>query len=385
MADPQIKRFRGLNNVSDPLRLGLGWLARADNVVVTDSGALERRNGYGLALTQTMNTGAFSTFDYQRAYLVDNGVLSALNADLTTTPLVAGLQPAQMFWAEINDQVFYNNGTDAGIIQPDNTVLSWRWDTPLTPVLAAVTGSLAPGLYRACAVSVLPDGRTTGSSELAELTVEEGQALSVSGFTPGARIYIAPANNTAFGFAGARNGAFVWDASPDQLGRELQTATLNPLPIGADVITAWRGRIYAAQALPGMTAVWISQPLAFHLFDLAKDVVLVPGKVLMLAAHDDALIIGTAERIYAYDGAKLVELAPYGVVPGWHTAKDDDGKFLFWTTRGLCSALPFSNLTDRQVSVAPGIQAGATIVRSGGQKRYLVALQQGGDAFNSYL
>ena len=71
------------------------------------------------------------------------------------------------------------------------------------------------------------------------------------------------------------------------------------------------------------------------------------------------------------------------MVPGWHWAKDDE-RTLFWTTRGLCAALPFSNLTERQVSVAPGISAGGAVVRHGGQKRYLVALHRGGSVFNSH-
>jgi hypothetical protein len=81
----------------------------------------------------------------------------------------------------------------------------------------------------------------------------------------------------------------------------------------------------------------------------------------------------------------LATLAPYGALPGQHWSLDeDDGMVLFWTTRGVCQALPFSNLTERQVSVAPGLRAGGAIVYSGGQKRYVVAIQQGGSAFNKY-
>jgi hypothetical protein len=102
----------------------------------------------------------------------------------------------------------------------------------------------------------------------------------------------------------------------------------------------------------------------------------------MLAPHDDALIVGTDACIYAY-GDRLNELADYGVVRGQHWAEDDE-RIIFWSVRGACAALPFRNLTERSVSVAPGVQAGGTIVRSGGQKRYVVALQSGGAAFNSF-
>ena len=133
--------------------------------------------------------------------------------------------------------------------------------------------------------------------------------------------------------------------------------------------------------------MWFSEALAFHLFNLNSGFFIVPGRVTMLAPTEDALLIGTTARIFAYS-EKLDLLAKYGVVPGQHWVEDEqvDGskRILFWTTRGVCSALPFTNLTEKNVSVAPGIRAGGTIVRQGGQKRYLVALQQGGSAFNSY-
>jgi hypothetical protein len=45
--------------------------------------------------------------------------------------------------------------------------------------------------------------------------------------------------------------------------------------------------------------------------------------------------------------------------------------------------MPFANLTEKQISVAPGVRAGGCIVNSGGQKRYLAVLQQGGSPYNA--
>ena len=143
--------------------------------------------------------------------------------------------------------------------------------------------------------------------------------------------------------------------------------------------------MYAAQYFPteNQTVVWFSRPLGFHLFNLNQDFFMVPGHVHMLAPHKDALIVGTGERVFAYAGEKLSQLAQYGVVPGQHWSADDE-RIIFWTLRGVCAAMPFTNLMERSVSVAPGIKAGGTIVRQGGQKRYLAVLQQGGSAFNSF-
>lgn len=390
MANPQIKRFRGLNNVSDALGLGLSWLVQADNVNVLDSGSIKKRDGYVLDQAGAISS-VYTTLDFTRMYLVDAGTLRTKEGAV----IASGLSNTPMYWAEVNKQVFFNNGTDRGIINPDNSLLSWAWTTPGTPALSAVTGSLSAGTYRVRCTSLLADGRETGAGDFAELTLAAGQGLSISNIpqTVGGRtrVYIAPANSTVFQLAASTTGtALVWGASNDNLGQDLATADLSPLPVGCDVIQLFRGKAYAAHYLPSadQTAVWISEPLGFHLFNLHTNLFMVPGRVLMLAPTEDALIVGTQSAIYGYADGKLGELADYGVVPGkhWDTDQDEGTKrTLFWTTRGVCSALPFTNLTEHQVSVAPGVRAGGAIVRSGGQKRYLVSLQQGGAAFNSQV
>ena len=385
-----VKSFSGLNNISDPLRLGLGWLAQADNVDITDTGALTKRAGYARTLVGAL-TAAYATEDFARLYVVDGGTLKVMQG-ATALVLKTLASPAPMYWAEINNQVFYNNGIDRGVILSDNSVLAWDWPTPGGANVAAVTGSLPAGLYQVRCTFGLPDGRETGASEAGEIILAEGQALQVSDIEVRAghitNIYIAPANSEVYqrAFSSIGATAFVWNSSPDELGVDLFNSFCDPLPLGTDVLQAWRGRLYAAQYLPSedQTVVWFSEPLGFHLFNLNSSFFMVPGKVLMLAPHDEALLVGTDQRIHAYSGEKLEQLALYGVAPGQHWSKDD-GRILFWSKRGLCAALPFSNLTERQVSVAPGVSAGGTIVQQHGQKRYVVALQQGGSAFNPYI
>ena len=350
-----IKSFNGLHNVSDKLRLGLGWLDQADNIDITDTGGIVKREGYSRALTGAF-TSAFSTADFSHMYVVDGGALKAMAGQSTAVTLQTGLSTAPMHWAEINDQVFFNNGTDAGIINPDNEVLVWRWGSP------PAGDDSTYYTYR------LADGRMTGVGSGATGPAPAGAALVK--FTRELQTEAGEDASAVF--------------TNDQHG-DLMTAGLDALPFGVDVIQAWKGRIYAAQYFPeaDQTALWFSQPLGFHLFDLAKDVVLVSGRILMLAPTDDALLIGTASRIYAYDNTKLETIAPYGVVPGQHWSADD-GRTFFWSTRGLCSALPFKNMTDRHVSVAPGVRAGGAVVQQGGQRRYVVAIQQGGQPFNAY-
>ena len=385
-----IRAFRGLNNVTDPLRAGMGWLATADNVNITETGSIVARDGYAVGPTFDdvgACTAVYSTKDFQRLYIVVGLSLKAFDG----TTLCALTSTAPMYWTEVNRQVFFNNGVDSGVILPDNSVADWSWPVPDAPTVSAAGSSTLPsaaGTYQVCCTLRLPDGRETGASTVTSVDLGDRQMAGIDApYYPGfdTLVYVAPANSTVFQLLGTMHGPQVFNIDPDNLGRELQTQFMDPLPTGSTVIQEWQGRIYAAQYVPsaGQTIVWFTEPMGYHLFNLNSGYLLVSGQVHMLAPHKDALIIGTDAKVYAYDTKTMETLADYGVVPGQHWSEDDDGRVLFWTLRGVCAALPFSNLTEKSVSVAPGIKAGGTIVRQGGQKRYLVALQQGGSAFNA--
>jgi len=376
-----ISAFKGINNVSDPMRLGMKWLAQADNVNISDTGAISKREGYALNRAGAF-TGAYNTLDFSRLYLATDSTIQDFVGTIIYTMLAPG---KTVHWCEINEQVFFNNGVDTGIILPDNSIIPWGWTAPTAPSVAAVTGNLPAGLYQVRCTATLPDGRETGASEAAEITLAEGQSLQLSGLTPGNNIYITPANSEVYQLAGrATSSAFTFNASPDALGRDLLNNFLDPLPFGSDVIQAWRGRVYASSymASENQSVVWFSEALGYHLFNLNQNYIIVPGKVEMLAPHDSALVIGTDAKVFAYDGQKLDTLADYGVVAGQHWARYDSS-ILFWSLRGLCAFAPFANLTEKQISVAPGIRAGGCLVRQDGQARYVASLQTGGTAFNS--
>ena len=387
----QVKTFNGLNNVADPLRMGLSSLVQADNVNITSSGRVERRSGYELARSGAY-TGAYTTIDYSRLFVVDAGQLKKLGLDLTETILATGLTSAPMYWTEVNREVFYSNGPDKGIIGVDNQVRAWLWTNPLPPVLKSDAGSLQSGLYQVCCTFLLPDGRETGASDPVAIQVADGSGLRLSGIpqAPGLRtlVYVSPADSQQFQFAfEAPNTAATWSGTPDSLGTNLTTLFLDPPPVAAKHVAFFAGRMYAMQYLPenNTTVVWFSEPLGFHLFNLDKSFMLVRGRGVLLAAHSTGLVIGTTTEIHAFDGERLTQLANYGAVEGWSAAVDDNDTGMplyFWTQRGVCTAFPFRNLTALQVSVPPGAQAGGAVISTGGARRYVVALEQSGSAFN---
>ena len=381
-----ITHFKGLHNKGPSLRLPPGSLTVADNVNVLDTGAIEVRAGYERATTMTLS-GAFATEDESRLYVVDAGVLKAVHPDMSSTPL-ADVGPGQVLWAQFNEQVLFSTASASGIIDPDNAVLPWAWDVPATPMLRAVSGRMDAGQYGVLLVHVLPDGRTTGAGLEQYIELQEGQGLHITAPQPQAGIrqlaYVCPANSTVYQLAGElRAGSLIWDASANALGRELNKFAFDPLPQGAVAMAVWRGRACVAVLMEqqAQSVVFSSEPMAPHLFDMTQ-FFMVPGKVTMLAAHPGALVVGTESAIYAYgaDGV-LVKLADYGVVPGSPHA-NDGARLLFWSKRGVCQFPEFRCLTDRAVSVAPGVRAGACVVQDNGQSRLVVALQKGGEAHN---
>lgn len=92
-----IRYFRGLNNVTDPLRLGLSWFVRADNVDVTEPGGVQVCVGRSLAMACTP-TGLYSTRDFSRLYVIDGRELRQVLDDMT-------VHPRCRTWAAINYQV----------------------------------------------------------------------------------------------------------------------------------------------------------------------------------------------------------------------------------------------------------------------------------------
>ena len=388
-----VSQWKGLNNVGEYARVGLDSLSVADNVDITSTGAIGSREGFTRRITTPMS-GGFSTKDHQRAYVVAGSQLCRVAPNLALVPLVALASSARVYWAEINSAVYFSNGGDYGRIDRDDAVHAWQCGTPAPVGLVAVSGGhLTPGVYQVACTFILPDGRESGAGITQAIRIEDGQSLSITGITQQSgcvtRVYVTPADSPVFGLAAVTSETSVsWDGSADNLGESLNTLHMGDVPTGATVIAAFRSRMYAAMYLPcdNASVIWCSKPLQFHLFDVAEEFLMVPGQVHMLADAGEALLIGTSIGIHAYNEDAITELAPYGVVPGWPSVVDPDTKkVLMWTQRGICEALPFSNLTQTTVSVPPGAQAGLSLVQRDGQKRLMATLIDGGTAFNQRL
>ncbi|MCH8856318.1 MAG: hypothetical protein IIA03_08785, partial [Proteobacteria bacterium] len=199
----KIKRFLGLNNVTDPLRMPAGWLSRADNVNITDTGAVVKRAGFEPVLQAPATVrSAFANKAMDRLYLHAGDEVLRVMPDMSPRTLAAGVGAAPLRWDEFNKQALFVGPEAAGIITRDNELLPLRWDMPMPPLLRAVPGVMPAGTYRVCWAWVMPDGRETGVGEAAHIDLAEGEGIEIAGLPQVAgwrvRLYLCPAGSTVF-------------------------------------------------------------------------------------------------------------------------------------------------------------------------------------------
>jgi len=394
-----LKTFAGLNNTADTLRgypgrQGLApvtWqlLQQAENVDINDAGLLARRSGFTPFSEGTHITSSFSTFDFSRLYIIDSGTLFVVNQDGSRVELATGLH-GEAFWAEANGEVYVSAGVKL-IITSNGEVRDWGVKTPTGGVVRNASGGLTPGVYQVCFAFIDALGREGGASPSTAVMCVDG-GLSIEGIPTdigcNTAIYVAaqggvfrleavvPSTTSAFTFASLHGG------------RELTNQFLDPPPDGADKVAFYKGRFYAAEYMPeeDMTVVWFSEPLGFHLFNLNSSFLQIPGRVVQIAATEPKgsgyLMLSTERQVFLYNQTDLVSVADYGAVQGQNPDWGPDDKLYFWSKRGLCRVAPFENLTESNVSVAPGVHAAGSVFNQHGYSRFVVVLKGGGAAFN---
>ena len=125
-----------------------------------------------------------------------------------------------------------------------------------------------------------------------------------------------------------------------------------PPPYG-DVLGTRRSQVAIGVWEPekDRSIVYFSRPDYPHEFRLLTDFQLFAGRITLLAEVSQGLVIGTDRAIFVDPvDAPLQRVTDYGVPHGGRVY-DDRNVVFFWSDRGLCRALPFENMTDKQLVV----------------------------------
>lgn len=121
-------------------------------------------------------------------------------------------------------------------------------------------------------------------------------------------------------------------------------------PVG-HLIAAQRSRIAVAvyeQELD-RSVLYFSRADYPHEFRLDRDFQLFHGRINLVVTLSKGSVIATDKAIYVdYFSQPMERVADYGVMPNALVSDDRDIAW-FWSQRGLCRAVPFENMTDKQL------------------------------------
>ena len=406
--DVKFADFTGVVNTRSRKDIGLKALYAGDNVFISDTKKVTRRDGYTPYLTTGTVQSAYGNAG--PLYVVDAGVLQHVASPTDKRTLISGLVNKSYSWDTANGDAYFVNGADAGIARGD-AFLPWRLASPTLSGATVVTAPAPSAVFnmgetytqasfRICATYETADGRESAPSEIATLVGSPLTSL-IRVVAPTAyskiNIFSTEADGTVFRLVASSTSSAATVSltfNPARGGREMTTLNTQSLPDGVELICFVKGNVYASQYFSDVdqSVVWFSKAFAYHLFDCSEDYIVVPGRVsLMLwisketpAGVHDWLLLGSTKGIWQRgDDERLENLANYGVVPGIAGDVDPEGTAWFWTQRGICTAPPFKNLTEEDVAMAPGVRANATLLYHNGTKQLLTVTQGGGTAFNS--
>lgn len=387
----RVDQFLGLRNKQRPARMPDGALVRADNVDIDDTGAVQRRRGFAAAAAFTSVTAAYATRDESALYVVDSGNLKRIVnlSPLVTELLATGIPPGEIYWAEAGNLLFYS-GAAQGVIDGSRHMPIGIPMAP-APLLHRMPGNLPPGRYQMACVFQDAYGRQGGAGPASSIELDETGGIAanlatIEGYTT--IIYASEVNGSVLLRVDSTTAGGYQITEPLRTGYALDQAqiTTYPAPGYGEQIAFFESSIWIAEYQPthDQTLIFRSKPFFFHLFDLSTDYIAVPGRVTLLTDAGENLLIGTDREILLYSGDALSSVADYGVIPGQSCDHDEGGAAFFWTARGLCTASPFRNMTDEDVSVPCGTRATLSLSRERGNQHAIVVTTGASEADNPY-
>lgn len=359
-----ITQFAGIHNTVNERDIPDGALQDAVDVDITNAGGVIARSGYQLALTVPIST-AYTTLD-DVTYIVSEGYLKRINTDLSLTSIAASIATE---FTDYQRQLFTNDGQGVFEEQLFNYVIP----APQEPEIVVTGGTRPAGIYNILTTFINADGLEGGTSPIVTVELD----------APG-EILITPEQKTGF-----TNVVYITEVGGEVFydiltGKQITPVQINanPFPSRAEKVEYFNSRLYVSEPMGDYTVVWRSKPNHFHLYGVDDGYFVIPGRVLDMRMVAEGLIIGTDKAVYSYVDDALFELAKYGVVPGRSIVKLPDGTVRIHTVRGVCSALPFTPLTEDTVSIFMGNYVSTHLMYANGIRKYVALHDAGTTAFN---
>lgn len=290
--------FKGLRNDVSAERFDNDDLVIASNCDLDKSGRLSRRTGFTKQIAGQVHS--MWADDAQSICLFAAGSqLKRLAFDLSTTVLrtLAGVG-ARISYIKTNDNVYFSNGVDTGIIQ-NGAARSWGMSVPSLPTPAITVGAMPAGDYQFTMTYVRRDNQESGAPLAGLVSVPAGGGLSLAlpvSADPDVaykRIYLSTPNGDALYLALIVMNSItstIYSESTTELNLPIDTQFLQPAPAG-QLVAYYRGRMFVAVG----DILYPSEPYAYELFDY-RNFIPMDGPITMLAAMEDKERSGDAQH-----------------------------------------------------------------------------------------
>lgn len=427
-ADKQVKlRFpKGVDQVSAETSLIPGAARRIVNLdvhqgTVEAGGRLSARSQVQRVISGS-NVHSLYAAEHNTCY-VDSGDLYLLGQDMVPVLLRSGVGNEQMHYTEIAGVTFYSNGVVTGTVV-NGADAPWGLPIPAGPVASALAyGGLDAGVYMVAYTYMDAEGRESGATQTAVVTVATGggillasptggtgagqggnghgyghshqygqgndsSAASGTGYTT--RVYVSPANGENLYWShDIPPGAATSYVGVHQPGKMLMTQYMTPMP-PCKHLESYNGRIYAAID----NVLIATQALNYDLTRPSTDFVVFPDPITMVASVVDGVYVGTRHNMTFLDGndLPLFKTRPADQLPPIEdsdiavdgTLFGSSGKGIVWLTRRgwvfSTTGGVVKRLTETQMALPQYDRAVSMYREHDGMRQVLSFVKGGGEA-----
>lgn len=251
---------------------------------------------------------------------------------------------------------------------------------PAPTVRAASGGALKAGYYQVCVTATDAAGRESGSTWPTQVYVPDSGRIEVSGL-PGAlvNIYVSPLNGDALYLTASTTASSYIIPLIGMQGPQCPTLSLQPIPAGR-IVREYHGRLLAADA----SGIYYSEPWLYGLYNPLRGYISLRG-ITLLEPAQTGVYVATAQKTYWLSGLdvdqveQIVELLPYGAVPGSVARMENSNDLAWFSSRGLVVGSQdgqVKNVQEETLAVGKA-QAGALLFRDQDGMRQIVSAMTG--------
>lgn len=402
-------QFTGIDNRNPETKVRPGYVRDMVNVDPTRDGQMPaRRLGrdapfyVGSRVHSAWGDGAFPWLVF-----VDSDVLYGKQSrDDAPVPLRLLTSDEPMSYAQVNSELYFSNGTDAGVLRIDGEAHPWACEAPAgqSTLVATPNGGMPAGAYQVAITYRDVLGRESGTGRAAVIAVPAGGGIALNSLPQPAdigvvtvRIYVTEVNGEVLYHAGdIPRGMLSAHIAHGPRKMPLRTQFQTPLPPG-HLVGVGHGRLFVAR---GRTVFW-SDTLRYGQGVLADNTYRVgmQGDSLdLLAPVADGMdgagvYVAAGQRTYWLGGAdpkdwRQVMAYPAGVVAGtlaWASGEvwglDSRTPVPSWLARNgqFCVGLPGGQIVSYNADTAAteGGEYGASLIRDANGQRHMVTTLRG--------